>query len=127
MIRFFVVGVILLQCHYFSLEELPYYLFSHVQEIKFEPNVMCERIDKNLAFRSSQVTINRFFCAKCFLASSVQSVFFLHKKFSLEMIPFICIFIDSFCSLKMEISFAFRNLLGLVVMNNAVTLMCLHF
>ena len=28
---------------------------TYIQEIKFEPNVMCEIIDKKLTFRSSQV------------------------------------------------------------------------
>jgi hypothetical protein len=28
-----------------------------VQEIKFEPNVMCEHIDKKATFKASQVTI----------------------------------------------------------------------
>lgn len=32
-----------------------------VQEIKFEPNVMCEPIDKKLTFRASQVTKNFFY------------------------------------------------------------------
>ena len=29
--------------------------FFHAQEIKFEPNVMCENIDKKLTFRTTQV------------------------------------------------------------------------
>lgn len=33
------------------------YLFDWVQEIKFEPNVMCEHIDKKLTFKASQVHI----------------------------------------------------------------------
>lgn len=34
-----------------------------VQEIKFEPNVMCEPIDKKLTFRASQVNcINGIHC-----------------------------------------------------------------
>jgi hypothetical protein len=38
-------------------------LHFNVQEIKFEPNVMCEVIDKKLTFRSSQV---------CQFAASIQ-------------------------------------------------------
>jgi len=33
-----------------------------VQEIKFEPNVMCEPIDKKLTFRASQVNYKRHWC-----------------------------------------------------------------
>lgn len=38
---------------------LDYYLDypPFIQEIKFEPNVMCEHIDKKLTFQGSQVRI----------------------------------------------------------------------
>lgn len=44
---------------------------SVIQEIKFEPSVMCEHIDKKLTFRGSQVCIT-LICGKLFL--------FVHKR-----------------------------------------------
>lgn len=49
-------------CHDFNRKDILYFFIwpnGHcayiMQEIKFEPNVMCEVIDKKLTFRSSQV------------------------------------------------------------------------
>jgi hypothetical protein len=50
--------IMLQQCS--SQYEYPHaFDFLTLQEIKFEPNVMCEHIDKKLTFRSSQVCQNK--------------------------------------------------------------------
>lgn len=42
------------------------FLFLFLQEIKFEPNVMCEPIDKKVTFRTSQVSYIHNWCTILF-------------------------------------------------------------
>lgn len=93
-------------------EMLSYSCFN-VQEIKFDPSVMCEPIDKQYTFRSSQVLSYIFFLC---IVSFVLSV----CRFWLSWWCFTC-------SLKMEILSAFKNLLQLKAVNTSNTQMFLHF
>lgn len=78
------------------------------QEIKFEPCVMCEHLDKRTSFRLSQVHV-------------LFSVGFAYRW---DLIFYVgCVA----CRLKMEISYAFRNLLRLKVKKNVDIQTCLHF
>jgi hypothetical protein len=52
-----------------------------LQEIKFEPNVMCEHIDKKLTFRSSQVW--ETFRYKLYLGLFIKDDYQFHAFFML--------------------------------------------
>lgn len=81
--------------------------WAYLQEIKFEPCVMCEHLDKKTSFRLCQV-IFHFYLLNLPVAFLFGDILFLA------------------CRLKMEISFAFRNLL-LTRRLNASTQLCLRF
>lgn len=81
---------------------------NDVQEIKFEPNVMCERIDKRLPFRSSQVCLVHGY-RDCKVPVSCTGIF--------ELGFFIA------CSWRMVTLYAIRNPLHLAIMSQSVILM----
>ena len=89
------------------------YSFFDFQEIKFDPHVMCESVDKKCTFRASQVyAINYIYI------------------YTVNLIVFFCLYFDRFvvfvCSLKMETSFAFKNLLQLKVVSSYAMQMFPH-
>lgn len=83
-------------------------LAQYVQEIKFEPSVMCELLDKRTTFRFSQVFIVFIFAVAGFI-------------FRLGITMF------SFCRLRMGTLFATKKSLPLRVKNNVDILMFLPF
>lgn len=86
-------------------------LLYNVQEIKFEPCVMCEHLEKRTSFRLSQVGVILFYGV---LDLRWHSMMYIH----------LCCFA---CRLKMAISYAFRKHLLLKVKRNADIRMFLHF
>lgn len=96
-----------------------------IQEIKFEPNIMCERIDKKATFRASQVNFIDDYLQIFYLLISLTllklfSVANYHPIFLWSSFAFV------FFSSKMATSFAFRNPLKLEAVINVAILMFLH-
>lgn len=87
-------------------------LFSKLQEIKFEPTVMCEHVDKKLSFRASQVYL--------------MSINYQHEG-DIIMLEYCCLIWIFFCSLKMEILFVIKNHLHQIMNISIPILMCHHF
>ncbi|GKE38545.1 hypothetical protein Tco_1461950, partial [Tanacetum coccineum] len=58
--------------------------YSLIQEIKFEPNVMCEHVDKKLTFRASQMETS--FAFRNLFSLELQNVRILMFPFFLEYV-----------------------------------------
>lgn len=95
------------------------------QEIKFDPNVMCEPIDWKLTFRGSQVcaiTCHRY----TVMPSPAWPIAFNYSGYRFFYWNGFMILL-CFCSLKMGTLFAFRNPFEVKLVNNIDFLTFLHF